>query len=286
MFGFINVFKKREMTSHDVVSKLRKITGIKRIGHAGTLDPMAEGVLPVAIGSATRLIEYLTDEKAYIVNLKLGYISDTCDMEGTIVEKSPRIVSKEEFLTAIENFKGDIIQIPPAHSAVHYKGKRLYELARMGEIPDDIPKRKVRVDNINLMSFDGQNAKLEISCSKGTYIRSIVRDIGDTLETGAVMTGLLRTQSGLFFVENAVSLDGLRTKEDVQNNFTNPFEVLPYVRYILPSSNIESFMNGVAIKGISEYSEGETVLVEYQEKFIGVCRKSGNNLDIVKVFPN
>ena len=285
MFGFVNIFKKNGMTSHDVVSRLRRITGVRRIGHAGTLDPMAEGVLPVAIGSASRLIEYLTDEKVYVVDLRLGAVSDTCDIEGEVVEKDPRKVSESEFFSAIRKFRGDIVQIPPLYSAVHYNGRRLYELARAGEVPEDIPARKVRVDRLDIIAFDGYCAKLEIACSKGTYIRSIVRDIGEVLGTGAVMTSLLRKQSGLFKLLGSVSLEDLQTKEDVRRNFANVFEVLPYKRYLLSESDIKGFSNGVAIKNISEYSEGEIVLAVYRAGVVGVLQKTGSRLDVVKVFP-
>lgn len=284
MFGFINIFKPKGITSHDVVARLRKITGIRRIGHAGTLDPMAEGVLPVAVGNASRLIEYLTDEKVYTADLQLGIESDTCDIEGNITKKASRAVKKEEFLAAAEQFIGEITQIPPAHSAVHYKGKRLYELARNGEIPQDIPARIVRVDSIEVTEFDGHCAKLVISCSKGTYIRSIVRDLGNTLGTGAVMTGLLRNQSGRFKLDTAVSLNDLHSKEDVEKKFVNLFEVLPYARHEILKQDIKQFMNGVAIKNVSDYIEGETVLVVYGNKLAGICKKSGSNLKPVKVF--
>lgn len=285
MFGFINIFKQKGMTSHDVVSRLRKITGIKRIGHAGTLDPMAEGVLPVAIGNASRLIEYLTDEKAYIADLKFGIESDTCDIEGKITTKNEREVESGELLEVLEHFRGEITQIPPAHSAVHYNGKRLYELARQGIIPEDIPARTVYINKIELLEFDGHSAKIEISCSKGTYIRSIVSDIGNVLETGAVMTGLLRTQSGRFTLDTAVLLDSLHTKYDVEKNFTDSFSVLPYPVFSLKESDFKTFMNGVAINNVSEYIEGETVLVKYKDKLAGVTTKMGNKLCAEKVFP-
>lgn len=286
MFGFINIYKEKGMTSHDVVACLRRITGIRRIGHAGTLDPAAQGVLPVAIGNAARLIEYLTDEKAYIAKLHLGATSTTCDIEGEIVEKNPRIVTKEEFLDVLSNFRGEIEQIPPLYSAVHYKGKRLYEIARSGEIPEDIPSRIVRVDKIELRAFDGRDAEIEIECSKGTYIRSIIRDIGEKLNTGAYMSELLRTQSGLFFSENAVMLQNLKTKEDVEKNLSDIYKVLPYRKYSLSYEEIQRVSNGLAMNNILDYSEGETVLADADGRLAAVLRKSGTQLKVVKMFPN
>lgn len=169
---------------------------------------MATGVLPVAIGKASRLIEYLQENKGYIADVQFGKVSDTFDTEGAVKDYSNKKAAKEQIKEALNNFRGKIEQIPPAHSAVHYKGKRLYELARQGIIPDDIPKRTVFVTKLELVEFDeeSQSAKLEIHCSKGTYIRSIINDLGLTIGTGAVMSGLVRTKSGLFELENAISL--------------------------------------------------------------------------------
>lgn len=168
MFGFLNIYKPKGITSHDVVGVLRKITKIRQIGHTGTLDPMAEGVLPVAISKASRLIEYLVEDKGYIAEVTFGKISDTYDIEGKIEDFSDKKVTSDEINEKLRSFSGEIEQIPPAFSAVHYKGKRLYELARNGEIPDDIPKRKVFIAKSELVDFDEsrQIGKIAIECSK------------------------------------------------------------------------------------------------------------------------
>ena len=197
MFGFLNINKPSGMSSHKVISVLRKITGIKQIGHAGTLDPLASGVLPIAIGKASKLIDYMPEDKAYSVSMLFGKISDTFDLEGKVEEFSHKKVTIEEIEKALISFRGQIEQIPPAFSAVHYNGKRLYELAREGKIPDDIPKRLITVYKNEIISFDyeKQILKLDIECSKGTYIRSIVHDLGQFLNVGAVMSELIRTKS-------------------------------------------------------------------------------------------
>ena len=188
MFGFLNVNKQSGITSHKVISILRKVTGIKQIGHAGTLDPLASGVLPVAIGKASKLIDYLEEDKSYQVGMYLGKVSDTYDTEGKVEETGSKKITVEEIEAILPKFRGETKQIPPAFSAVHYNGKRLYELARSGKIPDDIPSRDIVIYKNELISFDyeKQILKLDIDCSKGTYIRTIVNDIGQELGCGDV----------------------------------------------------------------------------------------------------
>ena len=182
MFGFLNIYKPCGKTSHDVVSYLRRITNIKQIGHTGTLDPFAEGVLPVCIGKATRLIEYLNDDKAYIGTVRFGKSTTTYDVEGEAVNYSDKFVTLEQTEKALENFTGDIEQLPPIYSAIKVKGKKLYEYARKGEQVEITP-RKVNIRRLEILKFDEGNRVLElyIGCSKGTYIRSIANDLGEFL---------------------------------------------------------------------------------------------------------
>lgn len=287
MFGFLNINKPQGMTSHDVVSVLRKITHIKQIGHTGTLDPLATGVLPIAIGKASRLIEYLNEDKAYIAKLQFGVISDTFDSEGNVEKYSEKKVTQEDILQNIEKFKGDIEQVPPAHSAVHYKGKRLYELARKGIIPDDIPKRKVTITKLELLDFDetNQTAMLEIACSKGTYIRSIVNDLGMELASGAVMTALQRIKSGLFTIDTAIDLEDLKEAEQVQKNLINPLDVLSYRQKELSQKEYDDVSHGRFIK-TSEYENDELVLLTLNNTLCAIAQKSdeGEKLSVRKVF--
>ena len=283
MFGFLNIYKPKGMTSHDVVAILRKITNIRQIGHTGTLDPMAEGVLPVAISRASRLIEYLAEDKGYIADITFGKISDTYDAEGKIENFSENKVCDAEIREKLTCFSGEIEQIPPAFSAVHYKGQRLYELARKGVIPDDIPKRTVFISKIELIDFDysRQIAKILIECSKGTYIRSIVNDLGLLLGSGALMSGLIRTKSGQFLIKDAVLLENIKNLEDVRRNLINPLEVLPFNCYNLSEIEYESVLHGRNLK--ADVENGLCALV-FDEKLAGVGNCEAGIIKIKKVF--
>ena len=287
MFGFLNINKPQGMTSHDVVAILRKITHIKQIGHTGTLDPLATGVLPIAISKASRLIEYLCEDKAYIAKLQFGFISDTYDSEGNIEKYSDKKVKQEELIQKIEKFKGTIEQIPPAYSAVHYKGKRLYELARKGIIPDDIPKRKVIISKLEILEFDEekQTATLEIACSKGTYIRSIINDLGFELGTGAIMTDLIRTKSGLFSINTAINLKDLKDSDDIQKYLINPIEVLTYKQRELTLKEYDDVSHGRSIN-TSDYENNELILLTLNKKLCAIAQKDNKEqkLSVRKVF--
>ena len=173
MNGIIVIDKENGYTSFDVVAKMRRICGEKKIGHTGTLDPFAEGVLPVCIGKATRLIEYLADDKAYIATVQFGKVTDTYDIEGKVVSSSDKKVTKGDVIKSLKNFEGEIEQIPPIYSAIKVNGKKLYEYARAGE-QVEIKPRKVIIEDIHIVSFDeaSQSAEIYIKCSKGTYIRT------------------------------------------------------------------------------------------------------------------
>ena len=287
MFGFLNINKPKGMTSHDVVAMLRRALKIKQIGHTGTLDPMATGVLPVAIGKASRLIEYLQENKGYIADVQFGKVSDTFDTEGAVKDYSNKKAAKEQIKEALNNFRGKIEQIPPAHSAVHYKGKRLYELARQGIIPDDIPKRTVFVTKLELVEFDeeSQSAKLEIHCSKGTYIRSIINDLGLTIGTGAVMSGLVRTKSGLFELENAISPDCITDKAEAEKYLINPVVVLSYKCYELTEIEYKKIQHGQSI-ATDDFEDNEYVCLTFNNELCAISQKQENSNTLVtkKVF--
>ena len=287
MFGFININKPAGITSHDVVAKLRRISKIKQIGHTGTLDPMAQGVLPVAIGKASRLIEYLEENKGYIAKLQLGKVSDTYDTEGAVKEYSDKKISKAEFADVLANFRGRIEQIPPVYSAVHYNGKRLYELARKGILPDDIPKRTVFINKLELLQYneEEQTAEIEVECSKGTYIRSLINDIGLTLGCGAVMRGLTSTKSGLFTIDTAVPLDALIDIEDIEKHLINPIEVLSYKSYLLTEFEYQKIKHGQSIDARHTDNSDYFCLV-YKNELCAIAQKdeTTNKLLTKKVF--
>lgn len=263
MFGFLNVNKPSDITSHKVISILRKITGIKQIGHAGTLDPLASGVLPVAIGKASKLIDYMEEDKSYQAGMYLGKISDTYDVEGNIQSTDYRKITLEEINNIIPLFRGECKQIPPAFSAVHYNGKRLYELARNGQIPEDIPSRDINIYKNEIISFDYENQilKLDISCSKGTYIRTIINDIGNELGCGAVMFELKRTKSSGMNISQSLNLTETTTREEIETSLINPLDVLKMKVYEINEYEYNKLLNGNKFKNRSDKT-GDILLIQ------------------------
>jgi len=209
MNGIIIVDKPADWTSHDIVAKLRGALNIKRIGHGGTLDPMATGVLPVFIGRATRAAEFCENaEKEYLAVLRLGFETDTQDITGNTLKECAVSVSAKELAAVIPRFLGAQKQIPPMYSAVRIGGKKLYELARRGlEVPR--PARDIFISDIRLLSSDGNDHSLQITCSKGTYIRTLCHDIGAALGCGGVVSSLRRTRAGAFTIDNAFLLSDI-----------------------------------------------------------------------------
>jgi tRNA pseudouridine55 synthase len=213
MDGFINLFKPRGMTSSDAVVAVRRVLprGIK-VGHGGTLDPDAAGVLPICAGKAARLFDYIIDkQKAYVAELTLGVVTDTQDSGGAILSRSPVSASESDVRLAALRFIGDIEQIPPAFSAIHIDGKRLYDLARAGQAPVLQPRR-VRVESIEYIRQTAPDKHmLRVLCGKGVYIRAICHDIGALLGCGGHMSMLTRTAAGIFAIEDSVTLEELKT---------------------------------------------------------------------------
>lgn len=206
--GLLNVCKPRGFTSHDVVAVVRRTLGTRRVGHTGTLDPLAEGVLPICVGRYTRLVELLTDtEKGYYAEVELGARTTTDDSEGEIVERRPLPdLSREQIDAALEPFRGRISQVPPAFSAIKVAGKRAYDLARRGDAPE-LAARDVTVHRLTVINWQAPKLGLLVVCSKGTYVRSLARDLGEALGCGAHLTRLVRLWVGSFRLETAVSLD-------------------------------------------------------------------------------
>jgi tRNA pseudouridine55 synthase len=209
-FGLLNVDKPAGPTSHDVVAIVRRGTGIRRVGHAGTLDPMATGVLLVCVGQATRLSEYLMDStKRYRARVRLGIETDTYDAEGRAVAERPVDVGRDEVEAALEGFRGEVEQVPPMYSALKHQGTPLYRLAQAGkEVPRE--PRWVHIEPLTLTEWELPEFTLEVTCSAGTYVRTLAHDLGRALGTGAHLVGLRRLASGRFRAEDAVSLAALR----------------------------------------------------------------------------
>lgn len=284
IFGFLNIYKPKGMTSHDVISRLRKITKIKQIGHTGTLDPFAEGVLPVCIGKSTRLIEYLEEDKEYLATIQFGLETDTYDLEGTILKTYDKKISKKDLKNSLRSFEGEIEQVPPIYSAIKVDGKKLYEYARKG-LEVEIKSRRVFISRIELIDFDenAQNAKVLIACSKGTYIRSIAYDLGRTLECGAYLTGLVRTQSGQFNLKNSVALDELHDVSDIISNIINPLDVMTLPKYIMNEQEKERVIHGMSLTNKSNINS-DIVFLVYSGKIYAIGMVDTNRILVKKVF--
>ena len=213
--GIINVYKEKGYTSHDVVARLRGILGQKRIGHTGTLDPDAEGVLPVCLGKATKVCELLADwDKTYRAILLLGQVTDTQDVSGEILETREVTASIKEVYEAIQSFKGEYAQVPPMYSALKVNGKKLYELAREGKTVER-KARNVQIHEIKIHEIFLPRISMTVNCSKGTYIRTLCHDIGQKVGCGGCMEQLLRTQVGMFRVEESLRLDEIEVLHDL-----------------------------------------------------------------------
>ncbi|MCH5258899.1 MAG: tRNA pseudouridine(55) synthase TruB [Lachnospiraceae bacterium] len=216
--GIINVYKEKGFTSHDVVAKLRGICKMKKIGHTGTLDPEAVGVLPVCLGSGTKLCDMLTDwDKEYIAVLRLGVVTDTQDMTGQVVSQCGadriKLLTEEQVKDVIMGFVGAYNQIPPMYSALKVDGKKLYELARAG-IEIERKPRTVQIKEIEIQNINLPLVEMRVVCSKGTYIRTLCHDIGDKLQCGGAMETLTRSRVGIFGIEDALTLEELEQLRD------------------------------------------------------------------------
>ena len=214
MNGIVIIDKPAGWTSQDVVSKLRGALHTKRIGHGGTLDPMATGVLPVFVGRATRGVEFFEHaEKTYEAVLQLGITTDTEDTSGAVLEEKEVSVTEADLLAVLPRFRGEIMQIPPMYSALKVNGKKLYELARAGKEVER-QSRPITIHELELLEFGGNTVRLRVHCSKGTYIRTLCKDIGNTLGCGGCMAALRRVQAGEYTIEEAVPLQTLLDSDD------------------------------------------------------------------------
>lgn len=282
MFGVLNIYKPKGMTSHDVVAVLRKKLNIKQVGHTGTLDPFAEGVLPVCIGKATRLIEYFDDDKEYLATIQFGCATDTYDIEGKITKTGSKKVTREEIQNALKNFEGEITQIPPIYSAIKVNGKKLYEYAREGK-EINIEPRKVNIFKIELKDFNetSQQADILIKCSKGTYIRSIANDLGENLGYFGHLIKLIRTQAGKFRVEESIQLN----TEKIQEHLQNPINALslPIIQ-VNDSQHVQiSHGNPINITN-NKIKSGDFLILVYNNAIDAIGIFDGEKVKVKKVF--
>jgi len=277
MDGVLNVLKPPGMTSFDVVAYLRSLLKQKKIGHTGTLDPGAVGVLPVCIGKATKTIEYLTDkDKEYRAELTLGIATDTQDSYGNVLKVCDVNFGKEEIINTIMSFVGDYCQVPPMFSAVKIEGKKLYELAREGITVERTP-RKVTIHSINIIDIKDNKVVFDVVCSKGTYIRTLCSDIGEKLGCGGHMSFLVRTRSGRFKLSDSLTLEEIYelSKENSIDNKLSPiedvFEDLAMIDLI--DTETKKLCNGAYVKLKDEHYRKGSIVRAYDEKgkFIGIC---------------
>ena len=254
MDGIINIYKEKGYTSHDVVAKLRGILKTKKIGHTGTLDPDAEGVLPVCIGKATKVCDMLTEkDKTYRTVLLLGKTTDTQDVSGKILKESPGLedISEEQIQSVIMQFVGEYMQIPPMYSALKVNGKKLYELARQG-IEVERKARPVKILSIHIDKIELPRVGMTVECSKGTYIRTLCHDIGENLGVGACMEELVRLKTGIFSVQDSVTISDVEeaVKDNTLKQLIKPVDALfmDYGSFIVKKKYNKLIYNGNKFK--------------------------------------
>ena len=279
--GIVNIYKEKGYTSHDVVAVLRKVVGQKKIGHTGTLDPDATGVLPVCLGRATKVCELLTDhDKTYEALLLLGKTTDTQDISGEVLEeKDPAHLTEEEVRSCIESFIGAYDQVPPMYSALKVNGKKLYELAREGKTVER-KSRRVQIHGIRIVEMNLPHVRMEVDCSKGTYIRTLCHDIGEKLQVGGCMEELERAKVGRFLKEDAVTLDEVRQKME-QGDGAELFTPLDQIFAELPAVTVTDAKAWMSYNGNDlperfllekeEWTDGQEVRVyDSRKNFIGL----------------
>ncbi|MBW6484930.1 MAG: tRNA pseudouridine(55) synthase TruB [Syntrophobacterales bacterium] len=284
MNGVVVIDKPSGMTSHDVVARVRRISGISKVGHTGTLDPLATGVLPVCLNEATKLVQFLAnDGKEYRATLLLGVRTDTLDTEGSVLSREVPLVSREQVETVLKNFIGKLKQTVPRYSAVKVKGRALYDWTRRG-IDVEPPEREVEIYDVRINEFSLPEVVFTVSCSKGTYIRSLCAEAGEALGCGGCMSGLRRTRSGMFNLDSAIALDGLLQEEgwaQAATKLTPLVELLPEFPLIEVDRPLaEKLKNGYQPTGevllryhIPFLAEGDVVkLVTDESRLVAVAR--------------
>lgn len=289
MNGVLNIYKNRGKSSFDVVWKVKKTAHEKKVGHTGTLDPEAKGVLPVCIGKATKIIDYImTSDKEYKVKCLIGVETDTYDLEGKVIRKeNTDNLTEDAVKSVINSFVGEYDQVPPMYSALKQNGVRLYELARKG-IEVERKPRKVKIISIKDLAMDLPNVSFTVECSKGTYIRSLCHDIGEKLGLCAVMTDLERTRTSVFNKDDSVNIDDL-TEENIENYIIKIDDALKmYPAVIINQKFSRLLINGVRVydKRMSDMKIDNDVLYrvyDTDQNFIGLGKKNDKGFKIEKL---
>ncbi|MBR2710869.1 MAG: tRNA pseudouridine(55) synthase TruB [Bacilli bacterium] len=273
MNGVLLINKEKGITSSDVVVKLKHILNTKKVGHTGTLDPLAEGLMLVTVGKATKISNLLTEKyKEYIATFELGYQTDTYDTEGKVINKSDKVVEKDEIIKVINSYKKSYLQEVPIYSSVKVNGKKLYEYAR-NNIEVELPKREVEIKDIEILSIEENKVVIKTFVSKGTYIRSLINDIGMSLETYATMTDLIRTKVDKYNLEDAYTL------EDVEENnykLLSIEEVLDYPKIELDDELYKKVSNGVKLS--NDYNINDKVILKYNDHLVAIYEEKDNYL--------
>lgn len=287
-FGVLNINKPLGISSFDVVRKIKKLAKEKKVGHGGTLDPEACGVLPVCIGRATKAIDFIMEgEKEYIAKVKLGVVTDTYDREGKVLRESKVDSTEEEITKVINKFVGTIAQVPPMYSALKQNWKKLYELAREGKEVYREP-RTVTIHSIDILSIDSPIIHIKVRCSKGTYIRSLCYDIGEELGCGAMMCELERTATGPFTIDRSVELKDL-TEDNINNYIISLDEVFSKFPKLVVNEKFERLiLNGVTINDRTLLNRIEKfckyAVYNNSNKLIGIGAESDSGFKLIKLF--
>lgn len=283
MSGIIIIDKPQGWTSNDVVSRLRRVFNTRRIGHGGTLDPMATGVLPVFVGRATRGVEFFEHaEKTYETVLRLGIATDTEDTTGTVLEKRPVNATAREVEQALSGFRGDILQVPPMYSALKVDGQKLYDLARKGKEVERQP-RPITIHELTMLGMDGTDVRLRVRCSKGTYIRTLCKDIGAALGCGGTMAALRRIQAGEYTESEAVPLETLLAEEKPER-YLRPVDSMfrQYPAVTLTANQEKRCRNGNAFS--RNLPEGTYRAYSQQGEFLMLARVESSVMSTIKSF--
>lgn len=278
MNGIINILKPSEMTSHDVVSFVRKNFNMKKVGHTGTLDPNAAGVLPICIGKATRIAEYFNEfDKSYRGEVTLGTSTDTQDSYGIVMESSDKEVSEEEIIKVFDSFRGEIKQLPPMYSALKHNGRKLYELAREGKTIER-KERNINIYDIEILkNYENSKILFDVKCSKGTYVRTICNDIGEKLGTFGHMSFLMRTSVGNFNIENSYTLNEIEKlrQENKLESILLPLDtpLMKFKSICFNKNYFKHLKNGMKIRVDNSkniYKVDELLRVYCEDEFVGV----------------
>ena len=283
MDGIVIVDKPRDWTSQDVTARLRRVFGTRRIGHGGTLDPMATGVLPVFVDRGTRAVEFFEHaEKTYETVLRLGITTDTEDITGTVLTQQPAAVTRQQVEQALEGFRGPILQVPPMYSALKVNGQKLYDLARKGREVERQP-RPVTIHQLQLLDMAGSDVRLRVRCSKGTYIRTLCKDIGQALGCGGCMAQLRRVQAGAYTIDEAVPLQQL-LESDSPEKWLRPVDTLfaDYPSVTLTANQEKRCRNGNAFS--VPYEAGTYRAYSHSGEFLMLAKVESGVMSTIKSF--